>query len=86
MANYKARKPPFNENIHYWLFWMEYDYHHVEESFEDDGNAESGPHLSGYPAYDEYRNDEEYLIIDYFGHFVHREKRDLEFEKFLEEM
>lgn len=27
---------------------------HVEESWEDDGDAENGPHLTGGPAFDEW--------------------------------
>jgi hypothetical protein len=53
---------------------------HYPESFEDDGDAESGPHLTGGPAYDEYESADDRVIIDHNGHFAHHEKRDLEWE------
>jgi hypothetical protein len=76
---------PFNEAVHYWLVELGYERAHFPESFEDDGGAESGPHLTGGPAYDEYTGPEEYIIIDMHGHFAHREKRDLAMEAWCDE-
>ena len=32
-------------------------------SFEDDGDAESGPHLTGVPEYDEYVSEEDTVYV-----------------------
>jgi hypothetical protein len=53
------------------------------DSFEDTGDGESGPHLTGGPAFDEYESADERIIIDESGHCAHRELRDLEMEKFI---
>jgi hypothetical protein len=72
--------PPFNRGTHDQLVALGYVRTHYPESFEDDGDAESGPHLTGGPAYDEYESADDRVIIDHNGHFAHHEKRDLEWE------
>lgn len=39
---------------HHHLIDLGFSHVHVEASWEDTGDAENGPRLSGDPAYDEY--------------------------------
>lgn len=59
---------------------------HHPESFEDTGDAESGPCLEGGPAYDEYTSDSHYMIVDQTGLFVHSQVIDWDMERFVDEM
>ena len=76
---------PFNSGIHAVLVEMGYEYKHYECTFEDVGDPENGPQLDGDPAFDEYKSADEYIIISECGRVVHREDRDLEFEKWIDE-
>lgn len=40
-----------------------YECTHNEEWWEDDGDAENGPHLNGCLAYDEWTNGKHYFIV-----------------------
>jgi hypothetical protein len=78
------RNTPFNAVLHEEFLKLGFEYTHYEDSFEDDGDGESGPHLIGAPAYDEYRNERVYMIVDTEGKLIHCIKRDLEMEKFID--
>lgn len=43
------------------------------EDFEDDGDAENGPHLTGGPAWSEYTTESHMIVIDHTGLIVHQE-------------
>lgn len=49
-----------------------YECTHEPASWCDDGDVENGPHLSGGPAYDEWRRDN-HIIIVCEGEVVHIE-------------
>lgn len=74
-----------HNNIHEALLMNGYKWRFVPADYEDVGGPESGPMLTGHPDYYEYINDEEYVIVQ-DGVVVHREKRDLEAEKFFAAM
>ena len=80
-----TRTTPFNQDIHDNLVAMGYVPTLYECTFEDVGDAENGPELTGDPAFDEYKGPAEYVIVDESGHVVHREERDLVFEAWIEE-
>jgi hypothetical protein len=44
---------------------------HCPETFEDIGDAENGPQLTGGPAFDRYAGDSHEIIMDYTGLIVH---------------
>jgi hypothetical protein len=44
----------YNPGIHPHLLDLGFEYQHVPEDWHDEGDAESGPHLVGGPAYDFY--------------------------------
>lgn len=78
-ANARA---PFNPDIHAALLVEGFTLTQHEDDFEDDGDAESGPHLTGGPAWDEYQSADEMIVVDHHGAVVHREPRDLEREAY----
>lgn len=45
---------PFNPALHAFLTDAGFGYSHHEASWEDVGDAENGPELTGGPAFDEY--------------------------------
>jgi hypothetical protein len=54
---------PFNLALHDYLLTLGATHEHVAEDWEDDGDAESGPHLTGHPAFDLYTLDDvEYVV------------------------
>jgi hypothetical protein len=59
---------------------------HNPDSFEDDGDGESGPHLTGGPAFDRYYSESHELIIDEHGMLVHTSEIDWNWFRFLEEV
>ena len=59
-----------------------YVHTHYAESYEDIGNGESGPKLSGGPAYDEYAGDSHILYFDDDGDLQWMEARDIRREEF----
>jgi hypothetical protein len=59
---------------------------HYADSFEDTGDAESGPCLEGGPAYDEYRSESHYMIVDASGDIVHQSLIDWDMERFVDQM
>jgi hypothetical protein len=84
-AYYEPKDPgAYNADLDAHLTELGYKRTWHPDSFEDDGDGESGPHLTGGPAFDEYEDATERVIIDEKGHAVHRELRDLEMEKFIE--
>jgi hypothetical protein len=60
-----------------------YTHEHYPESFEDVGDAESGPQLTGGPAYDRYAGESHEIIIDYSGMIRHCVEIDWNWERFL---
>jgi hypothetical protein len=58
-----------------------YVHTHFDDTFEDVGDAENGPELTGGPAFDEYSGESHYLIIDHTTTFVHQQERDFAFEQ-----
>jgi hypothetical protein len=77
---------PYNPEIHAHLVELGYERTWYEDSFEDDGDGESGPHLIGGPAYEEYASATDYIFFVEGGHFAHYQLRDLEMEKFVDQM
>jgi hypothetical protein len=78
-----------HDNI--WLHRMLTDqgacsHEHEPDSFEDDGDAESGPNLIGGPAYDRYTSESHSFIIDGTGSIVHSELIDWDMWRFCEGM
>ncbi len=69
-----------NTDVLSHLIELGYSYTYHEADFYDDGDAESGPHLAGGPAYHEFQSEDDYIIFDDKGHFEFWEKRDLELE------
>lgn len=55
---------------------------HYPDSFEDVGDAENGPELTGGPAYDEYTCDSHTFIVDSTGTIVFTAAIDWDFERF----
>jgi hypothetical protein len=49
-----ADQAPFNPEIHANLLPLGFTFHHFDEDWWDDGDAESGPSLAGGPAFQEY--------------------------------
>lgn len=76
----------FNEEVHKHLIDLGYRHENIPEEWEDTGGPESGPKLEGHPSFDLYTSDTDYITIDHYGHFVHYELRDLELEKWIDEM
>ena len=56
-------RTPFNPAAHDFFVGAGYVVTHYESDFEDVGDAESGPKLSGGPAFDEYAADDHYVIV-----------------------
>lgn len=73
---------PYNEDAHQQLLALGYEHENMPAEF-DDGDAENGPGSWGHPPYDEYTSNDDYIIIDQAGQFVHHEMRDLELEHFV---
>lgn len=81
----KAVPVSCNEEVRNNLTALGYEHTHHEEDFEDIGDAENGPKLSGGPAYDEYLSPEDRIIINHRGNFAQFELRDLAFEAWCDE-
>ena len=66
MSTPNTTKTPvrFDENMRLGLLACGYVVTHHEAHWEDDGDAENGPHLSGCPAYDEWREGGKYVIVE----------------------
>jgi hypothetical protein len=76
----------FNEDIHAHLVGLGFTHTHYDADWEDTGDGETGPMLEGHPGFDEYEDATDRIIIDHHGKFADHEKRDLEFEKYCDEM
>lgn len=59
---------------------------HEPESWEDDGDGESGPHITGGPAFDRYTSESHCFIINASGTIVDSEPIDWAMWRFCEEM
>ena len=70
---------------HHHLLELGYVHTHNEADWEDDGDAESGPHLSGGPAYDEYYVPGHSIYVEENG-TIHQETRDPDEDRFIERM
>lgn len=80
------RPAPFNLALHEHLTQLGFHREVRQEAcWEDTGDAESGPSLSGHPAYDQYTGPRDLFFVDEHGHF-HHEVRDLEMEAYVEAM
>ena len=77
---------PFNLDVHYALVAEGFHLTQHEADFYDDGDVESGPHLAGGPAYDEYEDADYRIIVDHDGMVAYHEPRDLAMEKYCDEM
>jgi len=75
---------PYNQDAHANLIALGYEHKHYEADYEDVGDAESGPMLSGHPGFDEYYSDIDLIIIGHDGLFTHHDMRDLEAERFMD--
>lgn len=58
---------------------------HNPDTWEDTGDAENGPHLTGGPAFDRYYTDSHEIIIDQSGLIVHSSEIDWNWFRFAEE-
>ena len=56
-------RTPFNPAAHDFFVAAGYVVTHYKADFEDVGDAESGPKLSGGPAFDEYAADDHCVIV-----------------------
>ncbi len=72
---------PFNRALHEHLLALGYTWSRADESWEDHGDAEHGPELSGGPAFDRYTGPAEHVHFSEDGH-AHVEAIDLAWEKF----
>lgn len=54
----------YNEGIHHHLLDLGYTYTHHEADWWEEGSGESGPIIRGGPAWEEYSNDEEQIIVN----------------------
>ena len=72
----------FNPGIHEHLLAQGYEYHHNPADWQDVGDCENGPELSGGPAWDCYSNGKDYLAVDEEGevHGPYQENPDPEDE------
>lgn len=59
---------------------------HHPEDFEDTGDGESGPHLSGHPAYDEYAGESHTIFVDSTGLIQHSELIDWHWCNWVDQM
>jgi len=57
----------FNPGIHEHLLAQGYEHHQYPADWEDVGNGESGPMLSGGPAWDYYGNGKDFLAVSEKG-------------------
>ena len=73
---------PFNPDAHAHLIALGYERTFHACDFHDDGDGESGPHLAGGPAWDEYTSADDWLAISDEGRFEHWEPRDHEREAY----
>jgi hypothetical protein len=53
---------PFNPAAHDHLLALGFTHERYEASWEDLGDAENGPQLSGGPAYDEYQAEDGFTV------------------------
>ena len=74
---------PFHPLVHETLVEAGYSYTREPCTFEDDGDAESGPHLVGGPEFDQYEGPLHYVAVLPGGE-CHFEKRDLAMEAFFD--
>ena len=83
-----ATRAPFNPVYHELLLMQGYTWIPHECSFEDIGDGESGPMLSGGPAYDLYQNEKWEIIVEADGTIPAEgvQMRDLELEAYFESM
>jgi hypothetical protein len=58
---------PFNLALHHHLLSLGYEWTRNPESWEDTGGPESGPRLSGGPAYDEYESPDDFVYASEDG-------------------
>lgn len=63
-----------NIDIHQALLALGYVPTHYEATYEDVGTGETGPILTGGPAFDEYLADDHHIIIDHNGNFAAYER------------
>lgn len=71
---------PFNLALHDHMMTLGYEWTRIPDSWEDDGDGESGPHLTGGPACDQYAGPDEYVYCAFEGRVLDRQARDLEYE------
>ena len=84
LAAHKGRQPN-NPAAHEYLLSLGYSHTYHEADFEDTGNGESGPMVTGWSGYDEYTGPDEYIFISDQGNTDYG-LRDLEAEKAAGEM
>jgi len=80
----EGKMTPFNLALHEHLTSLGYQRTRQDATWEDDGDAESGPHLIGGPAYDEYSSADEYVFASENG-TLDRMPRDQHLENWLDE-
>jgi hypothetical protein len=73
---------PYNLAAHHHLRAMGYKHTHYNSDFEDIGDAENGPCLTGSYGFDEYAKEDHYIVIDEEGRAFY-ETEIMEFPDFL---
>jgi hypothetical protein len=53
---------PFNPTAHDFLIGLGFEVTRVDASWEDSGDAENGPRLTGGPAFDEYTHPDGLVV------------------------
>ncbi len=81
----QARENAYNQALHVHLLAHGYTHERVPADWEDHGDAETGPMVTGGPAYDMYIGADEMVFSGETG-VLDRVARDLEMEKHMEGM
>lgn len=77
---------PFCPALHEMMLARGADYERIEGHWEETGDPENGPGgLSGWPTTDQYIDADRIYYVTEDGRFD-TEKRDFEFEKFIDRM
>ena len=76
---------PFNLALHEHLMVNGCTHERVDADWEDDGDGENGPHLTGHPDFDVYEDATDRYVMRDDGDFYH-EVRDLAFEEYMKSM
>jgi hypothetical protein len=76
-------EPGFNLSAHAGLVALGFQHTRHEADWEDEGDGESGPRLTGGPAWDEYEDADFRVVVDDHGMVALWEPRDLQLEAWI---